>query len=47
MNKDVRSAIENVNTQIAPALVGKDLFGQMAIDRMMLEMDATENKSNL
>jgi enolase len=40
-------AVENVNEKIAPELVGWDATEQVAIDRAMIELDGTENKSNL
>jgi enolase len=43
----VLKAVENVNTKIKDALVGKDADNQLAIDEIMLELDGTENKSNL
>nr|CAB3242596.1 alpha-enolase-like [Phallusia mammillata] len=49
LGKGVSKAINNVNTKIAPALVGKalDLKDQAAIDKIMLDLDGTENKSSL
>ena len=43
----VLKAVENVNTKIQEALIGKDVFEQLAIDEIMLELDGTDNKSNL
>lgn len=43
----VLEAVKNVNTKIQKALIGKDVFEQFAIDEIMLELDGTENKSNL
>ncbi len=40
-------AVENVNDKIAPELVGWDAIDQVAIDQTMIELDGTENKSNL
>lgn len=47
--KSVLKAVHNVNDLIAPALVGKDLdvTDQAAIDKIMLDLDGTENKSKL
>jgi len=45
--KGVRKAVENVNSVIAPALVGKDPTGQRAIDDILLALDGTDNKSKL
>ncbi len=47
MGKGVSKAVENVNTQIAEALTGKDAFNQTEIDSIMLELDGTDNKANL
>lgn len=43
----VLKAVENVNTKIKEALVGKDAEKQFEIDEIMLELDGTENKSKL
>ncbi|MDP3771293.1 MAG: phosphopyruvate hydratase [bacterium] len=43
----VRKAVANVNGPIAKALIGKDVTKQEAIDRTMLKLDGTENKSKL
>ena len=40
-------AVENVKAKIAPLLVGKDPADQEAIDKVMIDADATENKTNL
>ena len=45
--KSVLRAVENVNTTIAPGLVGMDATDQRAIDSAMLAMDGTDNKANL
>jgi len=45
--KGVAHAVANVNEKIAPALIGKDASDQTAIDHLMLELDGSENKSNL
>ena len=45
--KGVLKAVDNVEQKIAPALVGMDPLQQTDIDRRMLELDGTENKSNL
>jgi enolase len=45
--KGVLKAVENVNTTIAQALAGKDASDQIAIDRALIELDGTENKSKL
>ncbi len=47
LGKGVLRAIENVNTKIAAKLVGMDATNQKEIDTLMIEMDGTENKSNL
>ena len=45
--KGVLKAVENVNSVIAPALIGWSAFDQRAIDKKMLELDGTKTKSNL
>ncbi len=47
MDKDVRTAIHNVNEVIAPALIWVDILGQIKIDNIMLDLDWTENKEKL
>lgn len=43
----VQQAVENVNTRIARALVGRNVLRQENLDARMLELDGTENKGNL
>ncbi|AIU69225.1 enolase [Thermococcus eurythermalis] len=45
--KGVKRAVENVNKIIAPEIIGMDVTWQRDIDMLMLELDGTENKSNL
>ncbi|GAB4369038.1 MAG: phosphopyruvate hydratase [Calditrichia bacterium] len=45
--KGVLKAVENVNEVIADEIIGMDATEQVAIDRLMIEMDGTENKSKL
>jgi enolase len=47
MGKGVLKAVENVNTKIAEAVVGMSVFEQNLIDKMMIDLDGTANKSNL
>ncbi len=47
MGKGVLKAVENVNTKIAEAVVGMSVFEQNLIDKIMIELDGTANKSNL
>lgn len=47
MGKGVLKAVKNVNEVIAEHLIGWDVTDQVGIDRMMLELDGTENKSKL
>ena len=47
MGKGVSIAVKNVNSVISPVLVGKSVLNQKEIDRIMLELDASENKSIL
>jgi enolase len=45
--KGVLKAVKNVNTKIAKALVGMNALDQRAIDKTMLNLDGTPNKSKL
>lgn len=45
--KGVLTAIKNINEIIAPKLKGQDVLNQTDIDRTMIELDGTENKSSL
>ena len=47
MGKGVSKAVSNVNTKIAPELMGVSVFEQNHIDQLMIELDATPNKSEL
>jgi enolase len=47
LGKSVRMAVRNVNEVIATKLKGHDCFDQTGLDQIMLDLDGTENKSNL
>ncbi|MBQ3180954.1 MAG: phosphopyruvate hydratase, partial [Firmicutes bacterium] len=47
LGKGVSQAVENVREIIAPALIGKLAFDQVAIDELLLELDGTANKGKL
>jgi len=47
MGKGVSKAVQNVNTKIAPELIGLDPRDQEAIDQLILELDGTPTKSKL
>lgn len=47
MGKGVLKAVENVEDIISPELVGANVFDQVDIDNLMIELDGTENKSKL
>lgn len=47
LGKGVRKAVDNVNNEIAEALVGWDAVEQKAIDQLLIELDGTPNKSKL
>ncbi len=47
LGKGVRRAVENVNKIIAPEIVGFDVRWQRDIDELMIELDGSDNKSNL
>lgn len=45
--KGVRGAVQNVNTVIYEALYDRDIFKQAAIDKLLVSLDGTDNKSRL
>ncbi len=45
--KGVNKAVENIQTVIAPSLIGQDVENQFELDKRLLELDGTENKSRL
>ena len=45
--KGVLNAVTNINEIIAPALIGKSVLDQAAVDRIMIDLDGTDNKSRL
>ncbi|HXS52649.1 MAG TPA: phosphopyruvate hydratase [Usitatibacter sp.] len=45
--KGVQKAVENVNTEICEAILGLDVSEQTHIDRVLVELDGTDNKSRL
>ena len=47
LGKGVRNAVHNINTEIAEALIGANTLDQSAIDRTLIELDGTPNKSRL
>ena len=47
LGKGVVQAVENVNTEISEAIIGLDAEEQAFVDKAMLELDGTENKSRL
>jgi enolase len=47
VGKGVSKAVDNVNTKIAPELIGLDPRDQEAIDQLMIELDGTPNKAKL
>lgn len=47
LGKGVLKAVENINGEISEALMGLDAQEQTFIDRTLLDLDGTENKSNL
>ena len=47
LGKGVYDAVDNINTIIAPELIGEDALEQNIIDAILLELDGTDNKSNL
>jgi enolase len=47
LGKGVLNAVDNVNEKIAEELIGLSVFDQKLIDKIMIELDGTETKSNL
>lgn len=47
LGRGVLKAVSNVNDKIAPKLIGLEASDQTNIDNVMIELDGTENKSNL
>ena len=47
LGKGVQTAVANVNDKIAEHILGLDATDQVGIDKLMLELDGTPNKSNL
>lgn len=47
MGKGVLKAVENVNNEIADALLGYNVLDQTDIDRLLIDLDGTPNKSRL
>ena len=47
LGKGVLKAVKHINTHIAEALIGKDVFDQRDIDRLMIDLDGTPTKSRL
>ncbi len=47
LGKGTLKAVENIEEQIAPELAGMDALDQISLDRCMIELDGTKNKSKL
>ena len=47
LGKGVLKAVSNVNNIIAPAILGMDVTDQASIDKVLIELDGTKDKSNL
>ena len=47
LGKGVSKAVENIRSEIAPALSGKNVLEQTRIDQIMIDLDGTPNKSRL
>src|SRR6516162_3318265 len=47
LKKGVQTAVQNVKDTLAPQLPDADAYDQVGIDHLLLEIDGTENKSNL
>lgn len=47
MGKGVLQAVDNINSQIADAMIGADAMDQRGVDQLLREIDGTSNKKNL
>ncbi|WP_024833576.1 phosphopyruvate hydratase [Ruminiclostridium josui] len=47
LGKGVETAVDNVNNTIAPEVEGMNVFDQVAIDKLMIDLDGTPNKERL
>jgi len=47
LGKGVLTAVKNVDLKLAPEIIGMDVTDQIGIDRCMIELDGTRNKSKL
>lgn len=47
LGKGTLKAVENVNTEIADALIGYNVFDQVGLDSLLVELDGTYNKARL
>jgi enolase len=47
LGKGVRNAVEHVDGEIYDAIIGFDAFQQRDIDRLLIDLDGTDNKSRL
>ena len=47
MGKGVERAVDNVNETIAPEIIGWNVFDQVGLDKLMIDLDGTPNKGNL
>jgi enolase len=47
VGKGVRKAVQNVMEDVLPALLGMDSYDQVAVDRALIDLDGTPNKSRL
>ncbi len=47
LGKGVEKAVDHVNEEIAPEIIGMTIFDQVGLDRTLIELDGSENKGNL
>lgn len=47
LGKGTLKAVENVNTEIADAIIGYNVFDQVGLDKLLIELDGTYNKGRL
>ncbi|WP_042680227.1 phosphopyruvate hydratase [Anaerosalibacter massiliensis] len=47
LGKGVLNAVDNVNSIIAPEIIGMDVLDQIGVDKVLIELDGTDNKGKL
>lgn len=47
LGKGVTNAVKNINEIISPEIIGKEVFDQVGLDQLMIDLDGTDNKGKL